>query len=367
MKKILVVGQTPPPFGGQALMTQILLNGNYDNVILYHIRLSFSKDFDDMGAFKFYKFWALVKTIFLIWYYRFSKNITILYYAPAGPNKLAMLRDMILLSTTRILFNKLILHTHAGGTSILYNNLNFIFKYFYRLSFFKPNILIKLTEYSHGDEFVLKPIKTVIIPNGIEDNYINFRNNNIQHKDDFINLLYVGAMYKERGIIDLILAVKLLLNKGYKVKLNLVGIFIENIFEKQIHKLINENNLITNIDFYGTKIDNGKWDVFLKSDIFCFPSYVPSETFGLVLVEAMQFKLPIVATNWNGIPYVIENNFNALLVNVNKPEDIANKIEFLILNPNLRKEFAENGRILYLKKYSLKVFENNMNQVFNLI
>jgi glycosyltransferase involved in cell wall biosynthesis len=247
-----------------------LLNGNYENATLYHIRLSFSKDFNDMGAFKFYKFWALVKTIFLIWYYRFSKNITILYYAPAGPNKLAMFRDMILLSTTRILFNKLILHTHAGGTSILYKNLNFIFKYFYRLAFFKPNILIKLTEYSHGDEFVLKPIKTIIIPNGIEDNYINFKKNNLKQDNDFINLLYVGAMYKERGIIDLILALKILLDKGYKVKLNLVGIFIENIFEIQIHELINNNNLNSNIVFYGTKIENFSQEIFINSPHLVF-------------------------------------------------------------------------------------------------
>jgi len=103
-KRILVIGQTPPPFGGQVMMIQTLLEAKFNNAELFHIRLGFSKDFNQMGRLKFYKFWNLFKTIILAWLYRFWYNIDILYYGPAGPNKLAMYRDMLLLFSIRFLF-----------------------------------------------------------------------------------------------------------------------------------------------------------------------------------------------------------------------------------------------------------------------
>ena len=57
-KKIVVIGQTPPPFGGQALMIQALLDGQYENAELFHVRLDFSKNFDDMGVSSCTKFGA---------------------------------------------------------------------------------------------------------------------------------------------------------------------------------------------------------------------------------------------------------------------------------------------------------------------
>lgn len=82
-------------------MLQTLLDGEYKNAELFHVRLEFSRDFDDMGSFKLYKFWGLFKAIILTWVYRFYYNANILYYGPAGPNKLGMYRDMLLLEIGR--------------------------------------------------------------------------------------------------------------------------------------------------------------------------------------------------------------------------------------------------------------------------
>ena len=96
LKKILVLGQIPPPFGGQALMLQTLLDLKFDKFKLYHLDMRFSKDFDHMGSFKLYKFWILFKTIILAWFYKFYYKIDILYYGPSGPNKFAVFRDILL-------------------------------------------------------------------------------------------------------------------------------------------------------------------------------------------------------------------------------------------------------------------------------
>ena len=363
-KRIIVLGQTPPPYGGQALMIQTLLDGEYNNAELFHVRLDFSKNFDDMGAFKLYKFWALFKAIILTGIYRFYYNANILYYGPAGPNKLAMYRDVLLLLFTRFLFNKTILHTHAGGSSTLYKNLNLVEKFFYRITFFKPDALITLTEFSHGDDIILQPKKVFVVPNGIKDEYPTYADNKNNIRNGIPNLLYVGAMYEERGIVELIEVVHLLRSKKIEVRLNLMGIFISKIFESEIVDLIKKYHLQENVFFLGTKIGDEKWNVFCETDIFCFPTYVPSETFGLVLVESMQFKVPIIATRWNGIPLVLNEGKDGLLVNIKDPSDLATKIELLLADESLRIELGENGRRKYLDKYSISTFISNMDEVF---
>lgn len=363
-KRILVLGQTPPPFGGQALMIQSLLDGDYLNADLFHVRLDFSKDFDDMGSFKFYKFWSLFKAILQTWIYRFYYNASVIYYGPAGPSKIAMLRDLILLLCTRFLFKKTILHTHAGGSSKLYSHLGFILQKLYRIAFFKPDILVTLTEYSHGDDVILLPKRVIVVPNGINDMYEGYTKRHTKRDKKTIDLLYVGAMYKERGILELIESLKIVKDSGISAKLKLMGVFITKEYEAQVKLLISNYNLVDDVVFTGLKLNDEKWEVFYNTDIFCFPTYVPSETFGIVLIESMQFKIPVVATRWNGIPRVVDDGVNGFLVEPKDPGEMASKIIELAKNEELRYLFGQNGRAKFLSKYSMNNFRFNMDKVF---
>ena len=363
-KRILVIGQTPPPFGGQAMMIQALLDGEYKNAELYHVRLDFSRNFDDMGSFKLYKFWGLIKAIIQTWIYRFYYNTSVIYYGPAGPNRIAMIRDLILLVSTRFLFSKTILHTHAGGASKLYKDLGFVFKFLYRIAFFKPTALITLTDFSHGDDIILMPKKVFVVPNGIEDKYDFYSNKDTKLRKDTINLLYVGAMYEERGIIELIESLKIVRGTGINANLKLMGIFITLDFEAKVKLLISDFKLDNYVEFTGAKIGDDKWNIFFNTDIFCFPSYVPSETFGIVLIESMQFKIPVVATRWNGIPFVVNDGVNGLLVEPKDSAEMANKIIYLATNEDLRDQFGQNGRDKFIAEYSMDRFRMNMDEIF---
>lgn len=363
-KRILVIGQTPPPFGGQALMIQALLDGDYENAELFHVRLDFSKNFDDMGSFKLYKFWGLFKAIIQTWIFRFYYNTSVLYYGPAGPNKIAMLRDLILLVSTRFLFTKTILHTHAGGSSKLYKDLGVLLRALYRIAFFKPDALVTLTNFSHGDDIILKPKKVFVVPNGISDEYEIYTKNHTKRSKNTIDLLYVGAMYEERGIVELVESFKMVKDNGINARLKLMGIFISSDFELKVKSLISNYKLDNDILFVGSKIDNDKWEVFFNTDIFCFPTYVPSETFGIVIIESMQFKIPIVATRWNGIPFVINDGVNGFLVEPKNSKEMADKIIELAKNEELRVSLGERGRDKFLSEYSMNKFRLNMDKVF---
>ena len=55
IKRILIIGQTPPPYHGQAIMTKLLIESPLNNIIIYHIRLEFSKSLSEIGSLKIRK------------------------------------------------------------------------------------------------------------------------------------------------------------------------------------------------------------------------------------------------------------------------------------------------------------------------
>ncbi len=86
---------------------------------------------------------------------------------------------------------------------------------------------------------------------------------------------------------------------------------------------------------------DAKVELFRSVDIFCFPSHYASESFGVVLIEAMSFSLPIVATRWRGIPEVTGEE-GTFLVEVRDAAALAARLGELLHSPELR---AEMGRM----------------------
>ena len=83
--------------------------------------------------------------------------------------------------------------------------------------------------------------------------------------------------------------------------------------------------------------------MFRESDCFCFPSYYQAESFGIVLIEAMAFGLPIITARWRTIPELLPPGYGGL-VDPRSPEQIAKAMEQLLherYDPGLRARFLE--------------------------
>lgn len=112
--------------------------------------------------------------------------------------------------------------------------------------------------------------------------------------------------------------------------------------------------------FTGTIKEREKVKYYSAADIFALTSLY--EGFGIVLIEAMSTKLPIVATQVGGIPEVVSNNETGLLVPVKSKEKLANALLELIDNKELRSIFGENGRKRVLKYFTFeKMISNHLN------
>jgi len=77
-----------------------------------------------------------------------------------------------------------------------------------------------------------------------------------------------------------------------------------------------------------------------------------SESFGKVLVEANACGKPVVATATTGAKEIIQDGYNGFLVPIGDTQALANKILYLLNNPNKAKEMGENGKKLVREKFS---------------
>lgn len=363
MKRILVIGQTPPPYGGQALMIKRMLEGEYKNARLYHVRMAFSKDMDDLGRINIGKLLHPFSIIFKAIYLRLRYNLQVLYYPPSGPSMLPMLRDVALLLCVRWMFKKTIFHFHAAGLSELYPKLSWHTKWLFRLAYFKPDVAVQISSHNPDDGSFVQAKTTCTIPNGIEDEYIP--EESLSKPDNAVcNVLFVGLICESKGILVLIDAIHLLKDAGVRVKVSVVGKFVSEDFKQIVLGRVAQYQLEEAIDFKGVLTGQAKHDQYLAADIFCFPTFFECESFGLVAVEAMQFKVPVILSRWRGVQSLIEDGVEGFFVPVRDAQSVANKLSKLVADPELRNRMGMKGRERYLQQYSIEKFYRRMDECF---
>jgi len=187
-------------------------------------------------------------------------------------------------------------------------------------------------------------IPMVSIPNGIE-RHENFKESyNIQQ--GLLRIICVANLKKVKGHIYLIEAMKTVIKENDNVMLYLAG---EGIEDTNLKKKIQELNLTNHIQMLGKVSDIG--NTLAEYDIFVLPSL--SEGFPNSLMEAMLAGLPTISTNVGGIPELIKNEENGLLINKESSHEIAQSINSLMFNEELRIQLGNKARDTILNKYLL--------------
>ena len=302
--RILVVGQTPPPYGGQTVMIQLLLDGAYQDFELIHVRTNFSKELNSSGRLKLDKIWELFRVIAAIYRAKFIMRPQTLYYPPSGPNYVPVIRDIVILCATRWLFHKTVFHLHAGGISELYLRMNPVLRCFFRFALFYPDLVIRTAGLSPQDGKGLFCKREVVVANGIPDS-AGASIDRTAVGGEPIRILLVSLLREDKGVLIAISAVLQLLIAGMDVELTCMGEWDSPGLQAHAESLI-EARFRSKFRFPGVQTGPDKNEYYRNADIFVFPSYFHSETFGIVLLEAMCFSLPVVATRWRGIPEVVE-------------------------------------------------------------
>lgn len=356
--RILVVGQTPPPFGGQTVMIQYLLDGTYREIELVHVRMGFSKELKSCGKFKLAKLWELFRVVAAIYYAKLRMNPEVLYYPPAGPKLVPVIRDIFILCTTRWLFRATAFHFHTGGLCEYSLNLNPILRKLFRLAFARPDLVIRTAYGAAKDGPALHCKRELVVPNGMPD-YAGESIERIADSCMRVNVLFVALLYEEKGVLIAVQSVQQLLMEGMDVELTCLGQWCSPEVQRRVEDVIRPE-FKSRFKFPGVQTGHSKWEYYRKAHIFLFPSYVHAETFGLVLLEAMCFSLPVVATRWRGIPEVVKEGSCAILC---EPNDVASCWEALgklVNDSSLRGRMGRKSRERFLSYFTIEVHRRAM-------
>lgn len=189
----------------------------------------------------------------------------------------------------------------------------------------------------------------VVIPNGADENCFFPSLDGTARADREPVVLFVGRLVPEKGIHILIEAFRLLMKRGTKVSARIVGStgFGHNKSSDYVDGM--KKDLPSNVQFAEYASGEKLAEEFRRATIFCCPS-TWNEPFGMVNVEAMATRLPVVATAVGGIPEIFSEG-GGILVRPGSAEELAEAIETLVKNPARREELAERGYQIYRSRY----------------
>lgn len=173
-------------------------------------------------------------------------------------------------------------------------------------------------------------------------------------------ILYVGRLEKRKNLEFLIKAFKLVVEKT-KCKLIIAGCGKQLSLKEITFSLgINKHVILTGfVEDYNLK------RLYNVCNVFVLPSRM--EGFGLTLLEAMAAAKPVVASNIGGIPELVKNGINGILVNPNNLEELATALMFLLDNSELAKNIGLRNREYVAKNFSWEKTAKMTNELYERI
>ena len=192
-----------------------------------------------------------------------------------------------------------------------------------------------------------------------------------------IRVTYVGRISAQKGLGMFIYAIKhyvdhylsihpnnvMFDSNRMAVRFEIVG--TGKVLQKA--KTLVESLGLSNIVFFFGFIPNDEIPcLLLNSSIFVFPSLFP-ESFGMVNIEAMFMKLPIVAFGVGGTPDFLIHGFNGEIVVDRSAKGLAAAIDKLVLDADLRRKYGMNGFNLAKQKFSQELLIKRYVAMYNII
>ncbi len=207
--------------------------------------------------------------------------------------------------------------------------------------------------------------KIVVVLNGIDFDRAKISSpdavQKIREEFDALNshlLLIAARFHPEKGYFHLFDALPILKEKVKKSFKLLIG--GRGQFEKEFRDYVTKINCDDVVRFMGFRKDIA--DLMSAADLFVLPSL--AESFGLVLTESIYLGTPVVASRVGGIPEIVEDGVDGILVPPANHEALADAIADLLNNEEKRKALSGNGRDKIAEKFQFKDMVRNYEDVY---
>ena len=359
--KVLFLLHQPPPVHGSSMVGQFIKESDIINKDLegIYINLLASKNVKDTGKVSVAKiigfvniYWQLLKIL--------VNNKPVLCYFAITATGFAFFRDVLLIVLLKMFKVKRVYHMHNKGVN-KYNG-SLIYSVLYRFIFKNAEVIL-LSKLLYVDiEKYVKKSNLHICANGIPE--IEMIKDKVSNKKT--KLLFLSNLIESKGVYKLLEACKVLKQSNINFECNFIG-GESDITKHALVKRIKEYRLQENVHYLGKKYGAEKHKYFNEADIFVFPTFYSNECFPLVLIEALQYSIPVISTFEGGIPDLIEEGVTGFLIPQKDVNSLVEKLKVLIDNPVLRIQMGIAGQKKYQKEFTLRKFEENLASILNQI
>ena len=354
----MLVGVVPPPVHGQSMATKALFDSDLSPLEKIIVEIRSSKTLSSVGRFSLSKAFGLLSLIARTWLAWLRHRPRVLYYTAGSGAWVPFFRDFIFLALCRPLFSKVLIHYHAGNL-VEFLRSSRLLAVLGRFTYGRGAWTIRLGSSCPAPIY---PSNQVFdIPNGIDTPA------NLQKRtpSDSFRILFLGNLFEDKGVIDLIDAVHLLASRNpILITLSLVGGWPDDTtrikVEQKIAALPQNVSCPTPAPAYGAK----KWQALTEHDVLAFPSYYRAENLPLVIIEAMAAGLPVIASDWRGIRSLIEDHVTGLLVPARDISKLTDALEALAQEPKLRTLIEKSAFCYYQQHLTAR---NNLDSLHDLL
>lgn len=185
-------------------------------------------------------------------------------------------------------------------------------------------------------------------------------------KRDFNRIAYLGGIYKDKGIHDIIKALSILINnkKHDKLYLDIAGFPNDQKYLEELKQLSIKFDIQSHVHFLGPLDNYKKYQFLASSGVFIFSS-ICQEGHGQTYLEAMLTNTLCVCTLAGGAKEVLKDGVNCLIYEMGNPESLANKILEIYLNKNNYSNIITNAHNLVKENYLIDTFAQKCLQSLN--
>lgn len=352
--RLLLISPLPPPTGGISRWTQIVMSAlkaesKYEVIYInsspkYKGKITFFKRF-------FYGIFSTVSVFFSV-HRKLKKGIDVVHVTTSG--SMALYRDRLVLRLAKKHNAATVLHLHFGYIPEIacadnreWRNL--------KKAFSHCDAIISIDRETEKALICNGYMsKTYFCPNPID---IESTEKNICNRPKVNKVVFVGHIYREKGIGELVdawLDVSKVFPDCY---LELIGSTVEKEFIESLSKN-------SSIRFVGERTHDETMKLLSEAKMFVLPSY--SEGFPNVILEAMALKVPIVATNVGAIPEMLSDGCGSL-IEPKSVGELKNSMIALLNDTELGAEMAERAYRKLIEKYDVSVVISQYSNIWELV
>ncbi len=362
MKKVLFILHYPPPVHGAAMVGQYIRESEEINSAFEcrYINLGTSERVDEIGKgglkkwMRFFAiFWQTLKNLI-----NFRPQLVYFTLTASG---VGFYKDAMIVLLAKLFRKKVVFHFHNKGVQNRQDR--WLDNLLYRLAFKNSDVILLAKElYTDVKKYVSRE-KVHYCPNGIPDIKGTTKKST---SNAIVEILFLSNLIESKGVMVLLEACRQLKEKNLPFSCTFVG-GEGDITALDFEKRIRSFDLQSHAQYVGKKYGADKEKAYAKADIFTLPTYYPNECFPLVLIEAMQFSLPLVSTFEGGIPSIVADGKTGFLIPQHDTSALADKLEKLILDPTLRLKMGQSGRNHYEAVLTLNAFEHSFMAILHQI